>query len=126
VGHPDARPAHGFALQAIGPDGTTVSELGRRLGVSKQAAAKTVAALERLEYVSLAPAPADARARLARRTSRGEDLLTRSAEIFSTLRAEWAAQLGEDRVAQLQDDLERIGRGRTTGVGNLPGWIGQL
>src|SRR6202008_1175695 len=40
-GHPDARPIHAFALQAIGPDGATVSELGRRLGVSKQAAAKT-------------------------------------------------------------------------------------
>src|SRR5580658_491145 len=40
-GHDLARPVHGFALQAIGPEGVTVSELGRRLGVSKQAAAKT-------------------------------------------------------------------------------------
>ena len=39
-GHPDAGPIHAFALQAIGPDGATVSELGRRLGVSKQAAAR--------------------------------------------------------------------------------------
>lgn len=27
-GHPGARPAHGFALQAIGPHGATISELG--------------------------------------------------------------------------------------------------
>src|SRR4051794_33509669 len=49
-GHPDARPAHGFALQAIGPDGVTASDLGRRLGISKQAAGKTVDHLVRLGY----------------------------------------------------------------------------
>ena len=44
-GHPEARPLHGFALQAIGPDGCTINELGQRLGVTKQAAAKTAAGL---------------------------------------------------------------------------------
>src|SRR5690606_18570415 len=34
-GHPDVRRAYGFAMQAIGPDGATATELGRRLGVSK-------------------------------------------------------------------------------------------
>src|SRR6201995_5904962 len=42
LGHPDMRPAHGFTMQAIGLTGTTSGELGRRLGVSKQAAGKTV------------------------------------------------------------------------------------
>src|ERR1700753_157956 len=41
-GHPELRPAHGFTMQAVGLDGTTSTELGRRLGVSKQAAGKTV------------------------------------------------------------------------------------
>ena len=40
-GHPDVRPAYGFAMQAIGPAGATASEVGRRLGISKQAAGKT-------------------------------------------------------------------------------------
>ncbi|MFR9806743.1 hypothetical protein ACL02T_31290 [Pseudonocardia sp. RS010] len=34
----EARPMHGFALQAVG-SGTTAAELGRRLGVTTQAAA---------------------------------------------------------------------------------------
>jgi DNA-binding MarR family transcriptional regulator len=123
VGHPDARPAHGFALQAIGPDGATTSELGRRLGVTKQAAAKTVAALERLDYVATGPAPADGRARLVRRTARGEELLTLSAEIFTALRDEWAARLGERNMAQLQDDLERIGgEHQLPSAGPMPAW----
>jgi DNA-binding MarR family transcriptional regulator len=61
-GHDKARPLHGFALQAIGPDGSTTSQLGRRLGVSKQAAAKTVASLERAGYIRREPDSADARA----------------------------------------------------------------
>jgi DNA-binding MarR family transcriptional regulator len=123
VGHPDARPAHGFALQAIGPVGVTTSELGRRLGVTKQAAAKTVAALERLGYVATGPAPADGRAHLVRRTAGGEELLALSAEIFAALRAEWAARLGERRMAQIEDDLDRIGGGRRlSSGGQMPAW----
>src|SRR5258706_14260221 len=49
-GHPDVRPAYGFAMQAIGRDGATASEVGRRLGISKQAAGKTVDRLESLGY----------------------------------------------------------------------------
>src|SRR5689334_25190233 len=50
-GHPDLRPAHGFALQAIGLGGATATEAGRRLGISKQAAGKTIDRLEELGYV---------------------------------------------------------------------------
>src|ERR1700745_3968767 len=50
-GPPDVRPAHGFALQAIGLDGATATEAGRRLGISKQAAGKTIDRLEVLGYV---------------------------------------------------------------------------
>src|SRR5215470_19170962 len=50
-GHGDLRPMHGFVFQAIGADGTTAVDLGRRLGISKQAAGKTIESLERLGYV---------------------------------------------------------------------------
>ncbi|GAA1875877.1 MarR family winged helix-turn-helix transcriptional regulator [Pseudonocardia ailaonensis] len=106
-GHPEARPMHGFALQAVGA-GTTAAELGRRLGVSKQAAAKTIAGLEAAGYVRRAPDAADARRILVRPTDRGRDMLTRSAEIFDALRAGWAADLGEDVVRTLEDALSRV------------------
>src|SRR5215469_10796493 len=35
-GHPELRPAHGFAMQAIGLPGATASDVGKRLGISKQ------------------------------------------------------------------------------------------
>lgn len=122
-GHPDARPLHGFALQAVGAEGATPSELGRRLGVSKQAATKTALALERLGYLQRETHPDDARAVLLRRTPRGVDLLERSAVIFARLRAELEADLGPARVAALEDDLERIGAASGARLGDLPGWL---
>src|SRR5271165_5550445 len=63
-GHPDVRPAYGFAMQAIGIDGATATEVGRRLGISKQAAGKTIDRLGELGYAERADDPADGRRRI--------------------------------------------------------------
>ncbi|PJN22010.1 MarR family winged helix-turn-helix transcriptional regulator [Kitasatospora sp. CB02891] len=107
-GHPEARPAHGFALQAIGPDGATASELGRRLGVSKQAAGKTVDRLEALGYAERADDPGDARRKVVRLTPHGLDVLARSAVVFEQIRGRWAAALGEQRLRELEDGLAQL------------------
>jgi DNA-binding MarR family transcriptional regulator len=122
-GHPDARPIHGFALQAIGPEATTLSELGRRLGVSKQAATKTAAGLERLGYITREDHPNDARAIQLRRTPHGEHILSLSGEIFQRLRTAWAHELGIERVQMLENDLERIAATSRAKLGDLPGWL---
>jgi DNA-binding MarR family transcriptional regulator len=107
-GHPDVRPAYGFAMQAIGVDGVTASELGRRLGVSKQAAGKTVDRLAGLGYVDRIEDASDGRRKLVRLTARGIDVLRASAEIFDELRARWVAVLGATRVAELERDLRAM------------------
>jgi DNA-binding MarR family transcriptional regulator len=107
-GHSDLRPAHGFALQAVGRTGVTASELGRRLGVSKQAAGKTVDRLVDLGYVERVDDPADARRKHVRLTPRGVDVLARSAAIFEALRARWAAGLGADRLRDLEAGLSTM------------------
>jgi DNA-binding MarR family transcriptional regulator len=123
AGHPQARPLHGFALQAIGPDGVTLSELGRRLGVTKQAAAKTVANLEQVGYIERVPHPQDQRAVLIRRSAAGEEMLLLSARIFGEIRTELARQLGDTRLAELEATLVRIDRERSPKLGDLPGWL---
>jgi hypothetical protein len=50
-------------------------------------------------------------------------MLTLSAEIFERLRADWARQLGEARVAALEDDLERVVASTGPRLGDLPGWL---
>lgn len=123
-GHGGARPVHGFALQAIGPHGATISELGRRLGVSKQAAAKTANSLEQVGYVVRQADPDDARATVLVRSARGEEMLALSAKVFEELRGAWASQLGIDRLRRMEDDLEGLVAGAGGAkVGDLPGWL---
>lgn len=123
AGHPQARPLHGFALQAIGPDGATLSELGRRLGVSKQAAAKTVANLEQVGYVRRVAHPQDQRAVLIERSPAGEQMLALSAEIFGRIRGDLAQQLGAAPLSELEAMLLSIDRERNPRLGDLPGWL---
>src|ERR1700729_4102505 len=107
-GHPDMRPAHGFALQAIGLDGATAADAGRRLGISKQAAGKTIDRLEELGYVQRAGDDADRRRKLARLTPRGVEVLALSAMIFSDIRSRWAGTLGAARLADLEAGLRTM------------------
>lgn len=122
-GHPEVRPAHGFAMQAIGRDGATASELGRRLGISKQAAGKTVDRLASLGYVERVDDAADARRKLIRLTDRGVDVLTRSAAIFEQLRSQWAEDLGAKRLRELEADLRTMTPAETFRL-DVPGWFG--
>ncbi|GGT21289.1 MarR family transcriptional regulator [Nonomuraea spiralis] len=124
-GHPDMRPMHGFVMQAIGTRGTTAVELGRALGVSKQAAGKTVEALERVGYVERTRDTADTRRKIVRLTPYGVDALDRSARIFDDLRAQWAAELGEDRLRALESDLRRMTPANLWRL-DTPGWFAGL
>ena len=121
-GHPALRPAHGFVLQAVGVDGTTASELGQRLGVSKQAAGKTVDRLVALGYLERADDPRDARRKLVRMTEKGLDGLRRSAVVFDQLRDRWAATLGAERVAAMEDDLHTVASANFFRL-DVPGWF---
>ncbi|WP_406097615.1 MarR family winged helix-turn-helix transcriptional regulator [Streptomyces sp. NBC_01013] len=107
-GHPGMSPAYGYALQAVGRDGSTAGEIGRRLGVSKQAAGKTVEKLEGLGYVERVDDPKDGRRKLVRLSPRGIDMLVRSSEGFDRLRAEWMRVLGAERVRAMEADLRTV------------------
>jgi DNA-binding MarR family transcriptional regulator len=122
-GHPDMRPMHGFVFQAIGPGGTTAAELGRRLGISKQAAGKTIDTLEQLGYTERGPDPGDARRKVVRLTDRAIDALTLSAHIFDDLRARWAEILGIERLRALEADLRLVTPLDPWRL-DVPGWFG--
>ena len=122
-GHPDLRPAHGFAMQAIGLAGATATETGRRLGISKQAAGKTIDRLEELGYASRAEDLSDRRRKLVRLTPRGIAALESSAMIFNDIRAKWAGELGAGRLASLESSLREMVPGDALRL-DVPGWFG--
>lgn len=122
-GHPDLRPVYGFAMQAVGVQGASASEVGRRLGVSKQAAGKTIDRLAAIGYVERVDDPRDGRSKLVRLTPRGIDSLRQSAEIFERLRADWVRQLGADRVRVIESSLRTVVPAAGFPV-DVPGWFG--
>jgi DNA-binding MarR family transcriptional regulator len=120
-GHPGVRPAHDFALRAVAAGADSVSEVGRRTSVSRQAAAKTVSFLEESGYVLRSADPGDARrARLAV-TDRGHSLMREGEAVFDELRSEWESQVGRDRISNLQDALLRL---LGPNDANLSRWVG--
>ncbi|WP_127751640.1 MULTISPECIES: MarR family transcriptional regulator [unclassified Devosia] len=104
-GYEDVRPAHDFAMRAIAAGASNASDLGRRLGVSKQAAAKTIALLEERGYLTRADDPADARRKLVQVTPAGYGVMREGEAIFEELRARWASQIGADELSRLEGSL---------------------
>lgn len=122
-GHPDARPVHGFALQAIGPSGATAAELGARLGVSKQAAGKTIDRLAERGYVERASDPQDARRKIVTITAGGRSLLRESAAAFDRALAARTETLGAARMDALRTALGVLEPAGSTRL-DLAGWLG--
>ncbi|WP_309615925.1 MarR family transcriptional regulator [Salinibacterium sp.] len=103
-GHPGVTATHEFALQAIDGGAQSASALGRSLGVSKQAAAKTIAALEDMHYLDRRNDPEDARRKQLTVTGHGHEMMTIGAEAFDVLRTRLAERVGAHEL----ESLERV------------------
>ncbi len=123
-GYEDVRPVHDFALQAILSGADNASELGRRMSVTKQAAAKSIAALEERNYVAREPDPADGRRMRLQVTEHGLAMLREGEAIFDELREQWAKQVGEEALADLERALRQLVGNRGIRL-DAPGWTAQ-
>ncbi|WP_037915255.1 MarR family winged helix-turn-helix transcriptional regulator [Actinacidiphila yeochonensis] len=121
-GFEDVRPVHDFALHAILSGADSATELARRMSVTRQAAAKTIAALEERGYVARRPDSADRRRTRLRVTEHGLALLRQGEAIFEELRAQWEEQVGAASLSALEETLRPL-----VGDGAIrldsPGWI---
>ncbi len=122
-GYQDYRPVHDFALSAILAGADNASELGRRMSVSKQAAAKTIAALEERNYVSRKPDSTDGRRMRLQVTEHGLAIMREGAAIMDELRRQWEQQVGAGPMAQFEDTLRQLVGSNTVRLdtpGSLP------
>jgi len=118
-GHKGVRPVHAFALEAIDAGAETASELGRRLSVSKQAAAKTIAVLVQLGYVASGVHPNDARRKQLQVTPRGCELMTLGGALFNDVRDRWAARIGARQLDAFEGQLGQLIESRPLGTDDL-------
>ena len=121
-GYEDVRPTHDFAMRAIAGGADNASELARRLSVSKQAAAKTVAVLQERGYVAREADPLDARRKRLHVTALGFEVMREGEAIFDELRDKWSQQIGPDELERLESHLATL-VGVSTVRFDSPGWI---
>lgn len=107
-------------MQAIG-SGCTSVVLGQRLGVTKQAAAKTAQSLEDRGFIERVPSTTDGRERLLLPTRRGRQMLDLSAAIFTKQIRDWRARVGDDNVNATLTTLAHADPGRR-GPTDLSDW----
>ena len=99
---------HTNLLAHLDIDGTNVTTLADRAGITKQAMGRLVDDLEEKGYVQSMPDPSDGRAKLIRFTDAGWQFLLDSYEIKQEIEALYTAVLGEDGMAQLRTALEKV------------------
>ena len=108
AGHPTIRPGHGCVFRFVEEEGSRLTDLAERSGLTKQAVGEVVADLEGLGYVERAPDPEDGRAKLIKLTERGADALETGRAIFREMERDWGERLGAERVAVMRELLEEL------------------
>jgi DNA-binding MarR family transcriptional regulator len=107
-GFAEIRPAHGCVFGNIDHEGSRLTELADRSGLTKQSVGEAVADLERLGFVERVPDPGDGRAKIIRLTPHGAEALTAAQEIFADIEGRLAQEIGHDSFEAFRDTLGRV------------------
>lgn len=108
-GYGDIREGYGCVFGFIDIDeGSRLTELAERAGLTKQAVSEVIPELEQLGYLTREPDPRDRRAKIIKLTPKGRDACLTGRRLFAEIEREWAEQLGEDLLAGLREAAERI------------------
>lgn len=102
------RRSHTSLFPHIDLEGTRVTELAERLGVTKQAASQLVDDLEQLGVLARVPDPGDARARRVIFTQLGREGLLEGLNVLRQMERELARKVGDKKMAGLRAALLAI------------------
>lgn len=100
-GHDRLTLAHTSVLPHIDRDGSRLTEIADRAGITKQSASELVVGLERLGYLRRVKDQSDKRAHLLVFTERGEDFLRAAFEAKQALEEEMTRKLGPESAKEL-------------------------
>lgn len=108
AGYPDIRPGHGCVFGNVDPQGSRLTDLAERAGMTKQSVGEVTSDLERRGYVERVPDPDDGRAKIIRLTKRGREAQAIGRGLIDDIEHGWTQRYGEDRVAAPHEALETI------------------
>ena len=107
------QPAHSAVIQPLwaAPEGLRSTALAQASRITKQSMSALIADLEEHGYVERVEDPHDARAARVRLTARGRSYGRAVRAFARSLEADWARQIGAQRIEELRATLELL---RTT------------
>jgi len=105
---PELRPSQLRVLEWLPPEGLTISELAECVDMTTQGCGQFVRQLEALGMVDVAVADHDARARVVRITTRGEEALARAAAVLARCDEAWAQRVGPERYRVFREVLAEV------------------
>jgi DNA-binding MarR family transcriptional regulator len=105
-GVPPVTPPQVQLFAALDEDGTTVAELARRMGVTRQTVHQAVHSLVATGLLEQVPDPSSARQRLIRRTAEGRRAHERACRALDRLEGRLAGRIGRAAVDALRAALE--------------------
>jgi DNA-binding MarR family transcriptional regulator len=116
AGYTDVRPGHGCVFGTIDANGSRLTDLAERAGMTKQTVGEVASDLEKLGYVERVPDPRDGRAKIIRLTARGQEAQSIGRGLIDDIERDWGERYGAERVAVLRDLLEAIAAERLGAV----------
>lgn len=108
LGYDEVRPAHSSVLRNLSPDGSRVTDLAARAGMTKQSMAYLVEQLEGAGLVDVGPDPADGRAKQVRFTARGAEVVAAAVRLSAQYERALGKRIGVQKLRQLRALLEEI------------------
>lgn len=108
AGFADHRVVHHNVMAHVTYEGTRLTELAEKAGVTKQAMSELVADLERRGYLRREPDPADGRAKLVRFTDRGRRAVDAAMRAFDRIEGGLAEHMGAELLGAVRRGLLEV------------------
>lgn len=106
-GWPEISHSQSVVMAYLDSDGIRISELARRLGISRQAAQKSVSELEIAKLVKTEIDPTNLSAKTVVLTTQGKAIVTAALATFSEIEQQLSERVGVPDVAKMRITLEK-------------------
>lgn len=107
-GFSEISPSHGLVFQYLEEEGTRITTLATRAGMTKQSMSALVYQLEEYGYLKRKGDPDDARAVLFLLTTKGQSLKARAQQINYEFEQRWEVILGPSQYLKFRDMIGRL------------------
>ena len=105
------RQSHFRVISSVPADGITITELGDRVGMTKQGCGQFVTQLVQSGHLRVEPSPSDRRTRIVHRTAAGNRIIEQVTARNLRLEQGWAERVGPERYGVFREVLEELAIG---------------